>query len=94
MATREIEVSIVLPVDLWEQLQGRAETEKENETSLLIRAIEQFLHQESTRAARNERLKRECDELAAMDFDDVGTEEEWLVIQNEALNKAEFDLVQ
>lgn len=94
MTIREIEVSLVLPLDLWKQLQGRAESEKENETSLLIRAIELFLHQEATRTARNERLKRECDELASIDFDDVGTEDEWLIIQNEALSKAELDLVQ
>ncbi len=37
-----------------------------------------------------ERLQRECEELAAMEFDDVGTEEEWLIIQNEALIYSEL----
>jgi hypothetical protein len=37
-------------------------------------------------------LQRECEALATMEFDDVGTEDEWLIIQNEALNKAEIDL--
>jgi len=92
MSAKEVEISLVLPSDLWKQLQGQAQTARENETTLLIRAIEQFLQQETTRTALAERLRRECEELAMMDFDDVGTEDEWLLIQNEALNKVEIDL--
>jgi hypothetical protein len=92
MTVEKVQISLVLPRDLWEQLLGRAQAEQKDETSLMIRAIEQFLQQEATTIARAERLQRECEELAMMEFDDVGTEEEWLIIQNEALNKAEVDL--
>ena len=68
---------------------GPAQAEHQDETSLMIHAIEQYLQQEATRIARVERLQRECEELASLEFDDVGTEEEWLIIQNEALAKAE-----
>ncbi|MEW5985937.1 MAG: hypothetical protein AB1791_04830 [Chloroflexota bacterium] len=43
--------------------------------------------QEATNQALAEQLRRECDELALMEFDDVGTEDEWLVVQNEALHR-------
>jgi hypothetical protein len=92
MTTEKVEVSLVLPRDLWEQLLERAQTGQEDETALMIRAIDQFLQQEATRIALAERLQRECEELATMEFDDIGTEDEWLIIQNEALNKAEIDL--
>jgi hypothetical protein len=87
-----VEISVTLPRVLWEQLLSRAKTEQENETTLLVRAIEQFLREEATRLALAERLERECEELAKMEFDDVGSEDEWLIVQNEALNNAEVDL--
>jgi hypothetical protein len=46
-----------------------------------------YLQQEAAKIARAERLQRECEELASLEFDDVGTEDEWLIIQNEALVK-------
>ncbi len=92
MTVEKVQISLVLPRDLWEQLLGRAQAEQKDETTLMTRAIEQFLQQEATRIARAERLQRECEELATLEFDDVGTEDEWLIIQNEALNKAEVDL--
>jgi hypothetical protein len=92
MTVEKVQVSLVLPRDLWEQLLGRAQAEQKDETTLLIRVIEQFLQQEAAKMAMTERLQRECEELATMEFDDVGTEDEWLIIQNEALNKAEVDL--
>ena len=85
MTVEKVELSLALPRDLWEQLLWRAQTERENETDLLIRAIEQFLQQEGVRATLTERLQRECEELATMDFSDVGSEDEWLIVQNEAL---------
>ena len=81
-----VQVSMVLPRLLWQQLQGQAQSTKVNESTLLIRAVEQFLQQESMRLAQNERLAQECEALAMMTFDDVGTEEEWLAIQNGALD--------
>jgi hypothetical protein len=92
MTMENVKISVTLPRVLWEQLLSRAQTEQENETTLLIRAIEQFLRQEADKLALAKRLERECEELAMMDFDDVGTEDEWLIVQNEALAKAEVDL--
>jgi len=92
MTMENVEISVTLPRVLWEQLLSRAKTEQENETTLLVRAIEQFLREEATRLALAERLERECEELAKMEFDDVGSEDEWLIVQNEALNNAEVDL--
>lgn len=92
MAIEQVEVSVVLPRALWEQLQRQAQTEQADEVTLLTRAVEQFLRQEATKSARAERLQRECEELAMMEFDDVGTEEERLIIQNEALNQVEASL--
>jgi len=60
-----VQVSMVLPRLLWQQLQGQAQ---------------------------NERLAQECEALAMMTFDDVGTEEEWLDLQNEALHRFENEL--
>lgn len=91
MTVEKVQVSLTLPRDLWEQLLGRAQIEQKDETTLTIRAIGQFLQQETTRMSLAERLRRECEELATMEFDDVGTEAEWLIIQNKALNKAEVD---
>ena len=45
----------------------------------MIRAMEQFLQQEVDRTAMAERLQREMEELATMEFDDVGTEDEWQI---------------
>ena len=64
------------------------QTEHENETILLTRAIEQFLRQEAGRLAVAKRFEQECEELAKIEFDNVGTEGEWLIIQNEALTDA------
>ena len=91
MTMEKIEVSVILPRMLWEQLLQWAQTEHENETTLLTRAIEQFLQQEADKLALTKRLERECEELAKMEFDDVGTEDEWLIVQNEALNDAEVN---
>ncbi|MFQ6044628.1 MAG: hypothetical protein ACE5PV_27560 [Candidatus Poribacteria bacterium] len=33
----------------------------------------------------NKRLTEECRQLAAMNFDDIGTDEEWIRVQNETL---------
>lgn len=92
MTVEKVQISLVLPRDLWEQLRGQAQAEQKDETTLMVRAIEQFLQQEAARVTTAERLQRECEELATMEFDDVGTEDEWLIIQNEAPHKAEVDL--
>lgn len=92
MRSEKIEVAVTLPRELWEELLWRAQTDQEHETDLLVRAIEQFLHQEINDQPVKQQLRRECDELAALEFEDVGTEEEWLVIQNEALHNAETTL--
>ena len=91
MTMEKVEVSVTLPRMLWEQLLQWAQAEHENETILLTRAIEQFLRQEVDKLALTKRLERECEELAKMEFDDVGTEGEWLIVQNEALNDAEVN---
>jgi predicted transcriptional regulator len=87
----KVEVSVTLPRMLWERLLQWAQTEHENETTLLTRAIEQFLRQEADKLALTKRLERECEELAKMEFDDVGTEDEWLIVQNQALNDTEVN---
>lgn len=91
MTMENVEVSVKLPRVLWEQLLQWAQIEHENETTLLTRAIEQFLRQEADKLALAKRLERECEELAKLEFDDVGTEDEWLIIQNEALNDTEVN---
>lgn len=85
MTVEKIEISVTLPRLLWEQVMQWAQTEHENEATLLTRAIEQFLQQESL----TKRLERECEALVQMEFDDLGAEDEWLLVQNEALNMAE-----
>ena len=49
MSSEKIEVAVTLPCELWEALVWRAQTEQEHETGLLVRAIEQFLHQAVSR---------------------------------------------
>ncbi len=39
----------------------------------------------SEREKLNRRLAEECRQLAAMNFDDIGTDEEWTRVQNEIL---------
>jgi len=92
MRSEKIEVAVTLPLDLWKELVWRAQTEQEHETDLLVRAIEQFLHQAVSRQTTEQQLRCDCAELAALTFDDIGTEDEWLVIQNEALHKTEATL--
>ena len=87
MVSEKIDVAVTLPRDLWEALLGRAQSEHKDETILLVRAIEQFLQQ-----ATAEQMARECAELAELEFEDVGTEDEWLVVQNEALHNIEATL--
>lgn len=91
MTIEKVELSVAVPYALWEQLHWQAQAAQENETTLLIRALSQFLQQEASKVALAERLRQECEELAALDFQDVGTEAEWLVIQNEALHNTEVD---
>ncbi|MCE7987999.1 MAG: hypothetical protein DYG89_43090 [Caldilinea sp. CFX5] len=92
MYSEEIDVAVTLPRALWEALQDRAQSEHKNETTLLVRAIEQLLEQTTTQQMMEQQLARECAELAGLEFDDVGTEDEWLVVQNEALHTAEATL--
>lgn len=92
MISEKIDVAVTLPRNLWDALLGRAQTEHEDETTLLVRAIERFLQQTADEQTVAQQLKRECAELATLDFDDIGTEEEWLVVQNEALHSVEVAL--
>ena len=92
MSSEEIEVVVTLQRDLWEALLWRAQTEQEPATALFVCAIEQFLHQAVSCQILAQQLQRECAELAALDFDDIGTEDEWSVIQNEALYETESAL--
>ena len=91
MTVENIEISVMLPRLLWEQLLSRAKTEDENESTLLVQAIEKFLREETSKLVQIERLERECKELATMEFGDVGSEDEWLIVQNEALHNVEAD---
>ena len=59
MTRERVEVSITLPRTLWEEFLGRVQSEHADETTLLIRAIEQFLHQQATEWSLQERLQRE-----------------------------------
>jgi len=93
MTTKTVDVSIKLPSSLWDQFLRQARLKQENESTLLTRAITQFLEEEKTRLAHNERLEQECGELAKLDFSDIGTEDEWLILQNEALHQSELDFV-
>lgn len=92
MISEKIDVAVRLPRTLWDALIGRAQTEHEDETTLLVRAIEQFLQQATDEDTVAQQLERECAELATLDFDDIGTEDEWLVVQNEALHNVEAAL--
>ncbi len=46
---------------------------------------EQVPPKSSSKSLRDEQLTRECEMLANLTFDDIGTAEEWLIIENEAL---------
>mgnify|MGYP006877783039 CR=1 FL=1 len=52
MELEQVEISVTLPRTLWEELGQQAKTEHEQEVSLLIRAIEQFLGHQTTRTNR------------------------------------------
>ena len=89
MISEHIDVAVTLPRRLWEALVGQAQSEQETETTMLVRAIEQLLQQTTIEQTATQQLARECAELATLTFDDVGTEDEWLVVQNEALHNTE-----
>lgn len=91
MISEEIDVAVTLPRNLWEAFIGRAQSEQAAESALLVRALEQFL-QQPTDQSITEQLAQECAELAKLDLTDVGTEDEWLVVQNEALYNTETAL--
>ena len=84
----EKQISITIPFNLWEQLHAHAHINNVGETILLIQAVEEFLQ----RCTMQKRLESECDQLAMMTFDDVGTDDEWLAIENEALEQFEMAL--
>ncbi|MEZ4513367.1 MAG: hypothetical protein R3C62_15980 [Chloroflexota bacterium] len=88
----DIEVSIKLPRVLWAQLVSQAKTADIDESILLAQAVENFLANEAKKIVVAEQLSQECDLLAGMSFDDIGTEEEWLLVQNEALTGFETEL--
>ena len=92
MLTENIEISLTLPRALWEQLHHQAQTTHADEATLLIHVLEQFLQQAAEKQALVERFQLECDELAKIEFDDVGTEDEWLIVQNEALHLVEAEM--
>ena len=50
--------------------------------------------QAAEREKLNQRLTEECRQLAAMNFDDIGTDEEWTRVQNEALFALEEECVE
>ena len=58
-----------------------------NEVAVVVTFLEDELLLEQTveREKLNQRLTEECRQLAAMNFDDIGTDEEWTRVQNEAL---------
>ena len=58
-----------------------------NEVAVVVTFLEDELVSEQTveREKLDPRLTEECRQLAAMNFDDIGTDEEWTRVQNEAL---------
>jgi len=58
-----------------------------NKVPVLVTFLEGELVSElaAEREKLNQRLAEECRQLAAMNFDDIGTDEEWTRVQNEAL---------
>ena len=50
--------------------------------------------QGAEREKLNQQLAEECRQLAAMNFDDIGTDEEWTRVQNEALFALEEEWVE
>ena len=49
MSQANIQLSVELPLVLWEEMQQQAKTEQEQETTLLVRAVEQFLHHNTSK---------------------------------------------
>lgn len=92
MVEEQVEMHVTVPRPVWETLQLRAQTEQTDETALLLRALEQFLHQPTTAQALQDKLARECEELANLTFTDIGTEDEWLVVENQALLQTEAQM--
>ncbi|MBM3238069.1 hypothetical protein FJZ31_17395 [Candidatus Poribacteria bacterium] len=59
----------------------------QKEVAVVVTFLEDELapEQDAEQEKLNRRLKEECRQLAAMNFDDIGTDEEWTRVQNEAL---------
>lgn len=78
MLGEQVELQVAVPRTMWEVLHHRAQTEHADETTLLLRALEQFLHQSKNQQNLKDQLAQECEELATLTFDDIGTDDEWL----------------
>lgn len=92
MMSEQVELNVTVPRIVWQALHDRAQTERADESALLLRALEQFLYQSTARHQLDDQLARECEQLAHLVIDDIGTDDEWLVVQNQALLQAETEL--
>lgn len=77
------QVEVIVLSEKAKSLQESAIKETSAQTSYIS---EQFMPEKNDlREKSNQQLVEECRQLASMNFDDIGTDEEWTRVQNEAL---------
>ena len=76
MKATKTRISVTIPPELAQILEEVAETDKISKSKIVERSLKEMM---------DDRMAREARELAAMTFDDLPSEDEWLIIQNETL---------
>lgn len=76
MAATKTRISVTISPELAQLLEETAEVDKVSKSEIVERSLKEMM---------NDRMARDAKELAAMTFDDLPGEDEWLIIQNETL---------
>jgi predicted transcriptional regulator len=80
MATTKARISVTINPELAALLDEIAEADKVSRSEIVERSLQEMM---------DRRMKREAKIIASMTFDDLPSEEEWLIIQNETLTTDE-----
>lgn len=80
MGLTKTRISVTIIPQLAKMLEEIAETDNVSKSEVVERSLREMV---------NDRMARDAKALAAMTFDDLPSEEDWLIIQNETLQDDE-----
>lgn len=80
MSVTKTRISVTIIHQLAQMLEEIAETDNVSKSEVVERSLKKMM---------NDRMASDAKALAAMTFDDLPSEEDWLIIQNETLQDNE-----